>query len=417
MAAALSPLFDAVTIYEKDRLPASPEPRKGVAQGQHAHVFLVGGLTSLDDLLPGIVEDFRNAGAVPVDLGHFDMFDFGSMRPRRALGLSIFCLSRPSYEHVLRRRLAVLRNVKLVEEAPVERVEIRGGSAVGLRLAGRSGHEQADFVVDATGRGGVLVQQLRDEGYGETPETRIAIDMCYASARFRLAERWRGATAAMCVPTPPDKRYGVVLPIEGGLCLVSLGGRCGVEPSTDLHDFLGYAEQLACTAIFDRLRDAEPVGAIRRYRKPRATWRHYEAVPNFPERLAPVGDTIASFNPTWGQGMTVAARHAVALAETLRETGLDGPAFASRYLPRAAAGSEEAWQGTALIDLAYPEVTGDRPPDFAQSLAYARGVRTLADADPSVHRLQYEVLHLARPRSALGDPALAARVAAVSVPT
>jgi len=35
--------FDRVTLVERDRLPDEPEFRKGVPQGRHIHVLLVGG--------------------------------------------------------------------------------------------------------------------------------------------------------------------------------------------------------------------------------------------------------------------------------------------------------------------------------------------------------------------------------------
>ena len=133
----------------------------------------------------------------------------------------------------------------------------------------------------------------------------------------------------------------------------------------------------------------------------------------FPARLAPVGDTVASFNPTFAQGMTVAIRHALALREALAETGGEAPDFARRYLPAAAAHSNEAWAGAAIIDLAYPEVTGVRPPDFEQMRAFVGGLRLLADADPEVRRLECEVMHMARDPAAYADPALQARVMAV----
>ena len=411
-AAALSPLFDEIVIYEKDRLPAAPQPRKGVAQGSHVHVFLIGGLADLELLFPGIVDDFLAAGATPVELGELELCDFGTPRPLRSLGLTLFCLSRPAYEHVVRGRVGALGNVTIVDDARIERIAFEGPRAAGLRLKGDGTRIEADFVVDATGRGGALAAQLEAEGYGRAPEQAIGIDMCYASALFRLDERWRGAPGAMCVPVPPDKRYGVMLPVEEDRWIVSLGGRCGIEPGEDPDAFLAYARQLASPSLSDRLAGAELLGPIRRYRKPTADWRRYELLDRFPERLAPVGDTVASFNPTGGQGLTCAVRHALALADVLGEAGPCGPDFARRYLRAAAEASEEAWTGTALIDLAYPEVTGERPPGFEQSLAFMQGLRRLADADPDVHKLQYEVLHMVRPRTALGDPELAGRVMA-----
>jgi 2-polyprenyl-6-methoxyphenol hydroxylase-like FAD-dependent oxidoreductase len=412
-AAALSPFAGQVTILEKDTLANDHAPRKGVAQGNHAHAFLVGGLQSLDALFPGITADLEAAGAVPVELGEdFTMFDYGMERPKRRLGLYMHCLSRPAYEQVLRARVAALGNVAIETGVRIEGVAFEAGTAIAFETT--DGPRPADFLVDATGRGASLAALLEQEGFGRVPKVEIGIAMCYASGWFRLSEPWRGGgMAALCVPMAPDKRFGILLPIDDERCIVSLGGRCGVEPGAELDGFLDYARQLACPAISERLAGAELVGEIKRFRKPSSDWHRYELLELFPGRLAPVGDTIASFNPTFGQGMTIAVRHALALREALAETGGEAPAFANAYLPRAALASEEAWNGAASVDLRYPEVSGTRPPGFEQMQGFLRGLRALSDLDPEVHRLEIEVFQMARPASTFADPGLHNRVAAL----
>jgi hypothetical protein len=67
-AAAAANGADTV-ILERDRLPKTPEPRRGVPQGRQAHVLLYRGLLSAEELLPGLREDLIAHGAARFDSG------------------------------------------------------------------------------------------------------------------------------------------------------------------------------------------------------------------------------------------------------------------------------------------------------------------------------------------------------------
>jgi hypothetical protein len=70
----------------------------------------------------------------------------------------------------------------------------------------------------------------------------------------------------------------------------------------------------------------------------------------------------------------------------------------------------EAWELATAVDLACPEVAGERPPGLAEGHAYLTALRRLADEDPDVHRLTFEVLQMLKPATVLLEPELAARV-------
>ena len=97
--------------------------------------------------------------------------------------------------------------------------------------------------------------------------------------------------------------------------------------------------------------------------------RHYERLAAFPERFVVLGDAISSFNPVYGQGMSSAALQVKALAQLLGQRAAGSPAEAldklgAAYFPRAAEVIAQPWLLAASSDFAYPQTTGERPPNM-----------------------------------------------------
>jgi 2-polyprenyl-6-methoxyphenol hydroxylase-like FAD-dependent oxidoreductase len=67
-ARALADYYDEVTVLERDVLPKTREPRKGVPQGRHAHGLLARGREILEQWFPGFTEEMIAQGALPGDL-------------------------------------------------------------------------------------------------------------------------------------------------------------------------------------------------------------------------------------------------------------------------------------------------------------------------------------------------------------
>jgi 2-polyprenyl-6-methoxyphenol hydroxylase-like FAD-dependent oxidoreductase len=127
----------------------------------------------------------------------------------------------------------------------------------------------------------------------------------------------------------------------------------------------------------------------------------------FPAGLLVFGDAICSFNPIYGQGMSVAALEAIALRDCL----LRGSQNLSRRFFRAAAKTVGVvWQMSAGADLALPQVEGRRSLSMRLSNWYTDRVLTAAETDIVVTEGFFRVAHLVDSPVGLLRPSLVARV-------
>jgi 2-polyprenyl-6-methoxyphenol hydroxylase-like FAD-dependent oxidoreductase len=419
---ALADYFDAVTVLERDALPDSPESRAGVPQDRHLHGLLASGQRAFEQLCPGFASDLIDGGAVVyragldmrVDRPGFDPF------PRRDLGWDSYAMSRPLVEACLRRRCEPL--LELRQGCRVERILLSedGQRVTGVVCSSQGGPTEflpGELVIDASGRGALTLAALKESGSPLPEETRIEVDVGYATALFRVPERTAvDFLAAVTYPAPPHGNRGaMLLPIEGGRWIVSTGGRTTDKPPGDWDGFMNYLRGLRTQTIHDAVERAERIGSIVRFGFPESVWRHFERLSSMPRGLLPIGDAVCRFNPIYGQGMTVAALEACALSRGLAVAGRDVDPLASlrdRYLAELPALIESPWALSAILDLAYPETRGERPAGLAQTLQFGDALARLAARDADVHELMLRVQHLLAPRSALSDPALVRRVVA-----
>lgn len=413
-ASAVSPYFDKVVAFEKDLQSDLSKIRMGAVQGGHIHTMLRGGEAGLETLLPGIRDEFISGGAIELDMGgDYRGHDGGTWREQTFLDMPILMMSRPGYENIVRRRVEALSNVTIRSGCRVSQVEFDDDCVVGLTVQTEDGETTilGDLVIDARGRGSALPIELEKAGYGKVPQTTLGILMSYVSGHFKQKVGSSNPRLAILVrPTAPERRYGILCPIEDNQWMVTLGGRADTVPPTDYEGFCNYAKALAVPDFYEVFEDCELVGPLRRYKKPTADWRHYDRMKSFPRGLVPLGDTITSINPTFGQGMTLAVLHAVSLSNALAANSINSSEFRENYFNEAMLISGTAWQMAGNSDLEYDFVTGERPEGFEQIQQFSRGLKLLANKDKHVLRTLMEVFHLERPATDLRSPELASRV-------
>jgi 2-polyprenyl-6-methoxyphenol hydroxylase-like FAD-dependent oxidoreductase len=156
------------------------------------------------------------------------------------------------------------------------------------------------------------------------------------------------------------------------------------------------------------IREAEPLDEIRPHRFASSMRRRFERLRGMPEGFVVMGDALSSFNPVYGQGMSVSAMEAEALDACLRDTA-NGQVTA-QFQRRAARVVDAAWLLAATEDLRYPEVEGARPPLLPVLHAYVERAHRVASHDEVVMRRLCEVLSMTARPTALFGLATAVRV-------
>jgi 2-polyprenyl-6-methoxyphenol hydroxylase-like FAD-dependent oxidoreductase len=403
----------AVTIIDRDELPPGPSPRKGVPHGRHAHGLLASGERVLRDLFPGMMEELIAGGAQPVTAESGRWWQFGGYRTGAPAAPDAVFLSRPYLENGVRRRVMALPEVEIVRGS-VRGLIAGAGRVAGVEseIDGANRHFPADLVVDTSGRGSQAARWLEALGYPTVPVSQVHIDMGYATRLMhRTPGRLPDATWIVVISDPAEsKRFGVAFPIEGERWIVTLGGCHGDHAPTDETAFVAWAETLPTGDIADIFGHEAPVGPIITHRFPSSQWRHFEKVRSHPAGFVALGDAICSFNPVYGQGMSSAARQALALRVSLANTGWDSPDQPTRFYKAAAQVIANPWAIAVGGDFGYPETTGPKPPMVDAINRYVKKAVIAAQYDSDVATALFEVQNLMAPPPSLMNPPMFLKV-------
>jgi hypothetical protein len=174
---------------------------------------------------------------------------------------------------------------------------------------------------------------------------------------------------------------GVLAAMEGDQHIVTLTGMLGAHPPTAPAEFEAYAADLLFPDIAEALQGAEPLTDPVPFRFPASVRRRYERLRQFPERLLVIGDAVCSFNPIYGQGMTVAALEAMTLRRLLARGGGVRPRRWFRSIARLV---DVPWDVTVGSDLAFPQVPGRRTAKIRFVNAYLDRLQAAAESDATL---------------------------------
>ncbi|QNI09664.1 2-polyprenyl-6-methoxyphenol hydroxylase-like oxidoreductase [Mycobacterium kubicae] len=421
-ARSLADFYDTVTVVERDRLPGvldDATARRGVPQGRHLHGLLARGAQVIEELFPGILDELVHDGA-----HYFDGRDLSQLyynvgghlmvRTGGAASFNAYLATRPFLEAHVRERVRGIPSVTLLDEHDVvaltatpDRHRITGTRIVNRRT-GDEAVLVADLVVDATGRAARTPCWLEDLGYGRPVEDQVVVHLTYTTQLLRMAPDSLHELGVL-VGIVPGRPHGLgLMHCENDTWIFTVMGIAGHEPPADLPAMCEFVADYAPAHMLAAVRAAEPLGKPARHRQPCSQWRRYDKMRRFPAGLLVVGDAICSFNPVYGQGMTVAALEMSALRDCLSRGTRD---LAKRFFRAAAVPIHQAWSLSASPDLSLPEIDGAAP--FLTRLlnAYVDRVLTAAEYDPVALEQFTRVTSLLDPAGRLLRPAIVWRAA------
>lgn len=385
-----------VTVLERDVLPAEPAARPGVPQGDHPHVYLARGLLAVEELLPGLRAELLACGGVPFDTGDLPwLAEFGWLRTGEP-AYELISMTRPRFEHLVRRRVAALNGVRIRPQSRVTGLDRRDAEWT-VRLADGSA-VSADLVVDASGRGSRLPEWLAEAGVIAAPVSDVDARVGYATRVYAAGPATARLPGVVLQQTPGTLSGGIALPVEDGRWQVAAVGCAERRPPRDAAGYVAFLDALRDSALSELVRSVEPVTEVVVHRQTGNRRHYYERVKGWPDGLVAVGDALCVFNPIYGQGVSVAACEALLLRSALIAGLRTGSA--GRLLRRFARVVALPWSIAAGDDLRYPTSKGSQ--SLRQRLL-GRWTRTLTRLAVTGNRDAQAVL--SRVYQLMGSPA------------
>ena len=416
-ARVLADHFEQVILLERDKFPPPGSNRKGVPQGKHTHVLLERGRQIMEKYLPGLTEDLIQLGANRIADASQDIawFQSGQFHRPGASGISGIGVSRPTLESVVRTHVLSLPNVHCVEKCNVtglittaDKSRVTGVQRI---LSEHNNTEEtmtADLVVDAGGRGSRSPKWLETLGYRQPQVEEVKIGLGYTSCFYhRERAHMPGHDGIVFLTTPPNKRLGVMLAQDGNRWVVTLGGYLGDHVPTNYPEFIESAKNLPAPDIYNIIKDTKLLSGPEAYKFTANLWRHYEKLTLFPEGFLVFGDALCSFNPIYGQGMTVAAME----SEVLDACLIKGEKkIAERFFAKVSKIISPSWDTAVGSDLSFAEVEGHRTPLVRFLNWYISKLHLAAHHDAEVSIAFLKVINMTAPPPSILHPKILWRV-------
>ena len=408
-ARVLSDYFDRVTVFDADTPPDQAVPRKGAPQGNHIHALLSGGTTVIHKYFPDIHQDLIAAGAQYGDaMLNWRIYLGGRWALRIPSGQESYTMSRPLLETKIRKHTLAISNIELVSATPVGGLVSNTAQTkvTGVTLKKTGEAVLADFVVDVSGRGSTASKWLEKLNYTPPKQVDVGIDIGYTTFYVEEPAGYERDWNMLYVTQdmPADTRGAGLFCIEDGRWQITACGYHKDHAPADWPGFLEFLKTHPFPDIYETIKDLKPLGKGIKYNYPHYLRRRYEDLKEFPQQFLVLGDAMCSFNPFYGQGMTVSIKEAEHLDNCLKqcaakEHNLDD--IALPFFKGSAKLVNAAWDSTTVEDFRYAKTKGKRPMGYGLMKWLNSKFMALSSFDQEFSVAFSKVLHLEEPPESL----------------
>ncbi len=173
----------------------------------------------------------------------------------------------------------------------------------------------------------------RSGGLSRPREDTIDVGIGYATHQLRIPD---GLIAEKVIVAGASREQPLglgMLCYEDGTWGLTTFGVAKVKPPQDFQECARWPTRSLPAHVAAAIRQGEPIGDVAFHKYPTSRWRRYDKLDRFPAGIIPFGDAVVSFNPTFGQGMTMTSLQAGHLRRALHATP-ESPQDFNRRPPR-----------------------------------------------------------------------------------
>ena len=327
-AKVLSEFYEQVVIIEKGADVTSPKSRSVVPQmGQH-HILLAEGRRILESIFPGIDNELDSYGSELIDYTlDGKLFTEYGQCPRFKSNILIRPSSRVLLDFLLRQRVRKVSNISIEYHSKWLNLILSKNNSTVSGLTYIQDEKirvlNCDTLIDCTGRNSILSKILEKNGFDVPTPVKVNPFVGYATCAYEIEDDLVDfKLMEIASSAPHNPRAAGLWKIEGNKWLLALIGSNKVYPSSDPSEYLDFASKLEQPDIYRIVKEAKAISDISLYRGPVNQWRQYSKMKDFPVGLLVLGDALATFNPLYGQGMSIALSEILVLKNTLIKKNL-----------------------------------------------------------------------------------------------